>query len=613
MLNKSLKIFLCRPEWLICLALAVVTLFVFWQVRNSEFINYDDGKYIYENPHIQDGITWEGIQWALTADLLFDSPHADFWIPVTFLSHIFSSELFGMDASGHHLINLLFHVLNSVMLFCVLTRMTGTLWQSAFVAALFAVHPLHVESVAWVTERKDVLSTFFWMLTMWSYHRYTQNSSLHRYLLVFLALALGLMTKPMLITLPFVFLLLDFWPLGRLRLGHDRALWKLVWEKIPLFALSITSIIITYLALHQGGHIRSFEIYPLWTRIGNALVAYATYIGKMAWPQGLAVLYPHPGNTLPAWQMIGAGLFLMGISILVFRWTPRRPYLGVGWLWYLGTLFPVIGLLQAGLQSMADRYTYVPIIGLFIIIAWGISDLAIKWNIPRKVLNVSAVILLLILMVGTWLQVNHWRNSITLFEHTTAVTSNNYLAHHNLGSAYHKKERLGDAIREYKRGLAIKPDYFYSRMALGSAYETQGHLNEAIREYQKALILRPKNFIPYFALGSVFHKKGRLNDAIREYQRAVNIKPNFALAHHKLGTAYQEQGNLDEAIREYQRALSLSPGSEGIHNNLGVIYGRKGQWDIAIQEFNFALKLSPQFLEAGQNLKKALKKKEMGK
>jgi len=446
MFNKLLMIQRHSPERLISLFLILGAFSVFWPVLNFEFVNFDDDTYVSENPHIQDGLTWGGVQWAFLIDPGSGSQHADFWIPMTFISHMITIELFGLEPWGHHMVNLMIHIMNTLLLFWTLRRMTGSLWKSGFVAALFAIHPLHVESVAWVTERKDVLSTLFWILTIWVYAFYTKRPKFHRYLLVALTFSLGLMSKPIVMTLPFVLLLLDYWPLHRFRWGDHQTALKLVWEKTPLMALTGVCFVLTLLVQQKWETVGSLQTFPLGNRIGNALVSYVDYIGKMFWPMNLAVFYPHPGN-LPLEQIIVSALLLLAITILVIRWSPRAPYLVVGWLLFLGTLVPVIGLVQVGQQAMADRYTYIPLIGLFIIIAWGIPDLIAKWHYQKLFLSLGAGLILSALMVITWLQVQHWRNSISLFEHAIEVTGTNYVAYHNLGLAFQTEGYIGVPVR----------------------------------------------------------------------------------------------------------------------------------------------------------------------
>lgn len=468
-----------RLERLVCLLLIVATLAVFQQLPEYDFVNIDDYYYVTENVHVTRGLTREGIIWAFT------TLHANNWHPLTWLSHMLDCQLFGLKPGMHHLTNLLLHMANSTLLLLVLKRMTGALWRSAFAAALFALHPLHVESVAWVAERKDVLSTLFWLLTVWGYAGYVEYPGRNRYLLVLLFFALGLMAKPMLVTLPFILLLLDYWPLGRVKLWESReggsggiqrsSALHLVREKIPFFALTLASGIVTVVAQYKGGAVRSLNLLPLDVRIANALVSYVGYIGKMIWPQHLAIFYPHPG-ALPTWQVVGAGLLLLSLSIILLRAAGRFPYLGVGWLWYLGTLVPVIGLVQVGDQAMADRYTYVPLIGLFVLIAWGIPDLMARWRYRQIALTISAVIVVFCCTVSTWSHVKHWRNGTALFTHAVNVTADNALAHDGLGFALARQGRLDEAIAHYSEALRIKPGYAKARYNLEHALR---HVDES--------------------------------------------------------------------------------------------------------------------------------------
>ena len=380
--NVKKTLFNVRLGIWICFSLVISILCIYWQVRHFSFVNYDDPQYVTANYAVQAGLAFENIRWAFTA------VHANNWHPLTWLSHMLDCQIYGLDPGRHHLTNVLFHILNTLLLFLVFKKMTGALWKSAFVAALFALHPLHVESVVWVAERKDVLSTFFFMLTLWSYTRYVERTNLYNYLMVLLFFMLGLMTKPMLVTLPFVFLLLDYWPLQRFCFGSSDSngqrsfYWGLVWEKMPLFILSSASSVVTYLVQKSSGAVNSLAAIPFHVRIANALLSYVSYIEKMLWPEHLAVLYPYPNVILP-WKIVCAGLLLMMISVFIFRRLRSKPYLAVGWLWYLGTLVPVIGIVQVGAQAMADRYTYVPLIGIFFIAAWGGADLVTKWRFRK--------------------------------------------------------------------------------------------------------------------------------------------------------------------------------------------------------------------------------------
>ena len=521
---------------LISLFLIIVTLAAYWEVKNHEFINFDDGVYINENFHVKSGLTIKGVVWAFT------TTHASNWHPLTWLSHMLDCQLYGLNPGHHHLTNLLLHIANTLMLFLLLKKMTRTLWESSFVAAMFALHPLHVESVAWVAERKDVLSTFFWILTIWVYVYYAKRPNLNRYLLVILSFTLGLMSKPMLVTLPFVLLLLDYWPLCRMQLGQSDCdsksqitqsmnagknqshVLRLVLEKVPLFALTAASSFLTFFAQHQGGAVRSLELFPIETRAANALVSYTNYIGKMIFPYRLALFYPYP-QVLPIWQVMGAGLFLVCISILVIHSAKKHPYLLVGWLWYLGTLVPVIGLVQVGSQAMADRYTYIPLIGLFIMMARGIPNILAGWCYRRTILAISSAILFSSFIIITRGQVQHWSNSITLFEHTLHVTANNYMAHNQLG-------------------LALS---------------CQGKLQEALNIFSIAQQLKPNHPDAYNNLGVVLVQQGKIQEAIEHYSKAVRIKPNFSVAHFSLGLTYLLIGDSSSALEEYKILMTINP------------------------------------------------------
>lgn len=578
----------------VCLLLIVATLAVYWQVGNHEFINYDDHEYVIENRFVKKGFSLDGISWVFTAT------HATNWHPLTWLSHMLDCQLFGLKAGMHHLTSLLLHIANSILLFLVFRRMTGALWNSAFVAALFALHPLHVESVAWVAERKDVLSTFFWLLTMWSYAWYVSRPGINRYLLVLLFFIMGLMSKPMVVTLPFVLMLLDFWPLGRFRLkGADNVLntdipgssvSHLVREKIPLLLLSAVSCIVTFLVQQSGGAVSSLYILPLKIRIANALVSYASYIFKMILPYNLAVPYLDH-DILAWWKIAGAGLLLLTISWLALRVVRRNPYFTVGWLWYLGTLVPVIGLVQVGFQSMADRYTYIPLIGLFVIIAWGIPELVAGWRKRKIGLATLAVLLVSVLSVTTWIQLRYWKNSITLSQHALDVTENNFIAHSNFGNALSDKGDNAGAIEHYYESLYINPNYEPVHNNLGNVVAVEGKIDEAIRHYSDALKIRPDYALSHFNLGVMLEHKGKLNEAIEHYSKAVHIKPDYAKAHFKLGFAFAQQGNFEEALSHYYKSMELDPDfSAAVSYNIACIYARQKKITDSVEWLDKAVK-----------------------
>jgi tetratricopeptide (TPR) repeat protein len=551
----------------ICFCLAISTLSVYWKVHNYDFVNFDDDKYVSENRHVQVGMTLESITWAFTTN------HSSNWHPLTWLSHMLDYQFYGLNPGRHHLTNVLFHIANTLLLFFVFRKMTGHLWQSAFVASLFALHPLHVESVAWISERKDVLSTFFWMLTMWSYIWYVQHPRIDKYLLVLLFFMLGLMAKPMLVTLPFVLLLLDYYPLCRFHKSADSIhsrkrsiVFRLVLEKIPLFILVVMSSAMTFYAQKQGGVVASLDAIPIQARISNALISYVYYILKMIYPSKLAVLYPHP-VIFPWWQVTGACLLLLSISFLAIRFIKQRPYFVVGWLWYIGTLVPVIGLVQVGNQSMADRYTYIPLIGIFFIISWGTSEFIKRWYDAKIILPTIAAILF-IFMAVTFLQVGYWKNSITLFEHTLGVTNNSHIPHNNLGNALQAQGCIDDAVKHYVEAVRIKPYFAEAHNNLGTALQAQGRMDDAVKHYIEALRIKPDYEHAHYNLGNTLQAQGRMDDAIKHYVEAVRINPDFAEAHSNLGIALFHKKDIDGAIEHFRKALQIKPDYIQAKNNL---------------------------------------------
>ena len=443
-----------RTHIWISVMLAVITIAAFYRTLGNDFIvAYDDGSYITTNEDLQYGLSAEGIAWA------FSTNRCSNWHPITWLSHLLDFDLYGLDPAGHHATNLLLHLANVMLLFLFLRRLTRSEWRSAFVAALFAVHPLHVESVAWVAERKDVLSTLFWILTMWAYVRFVEQPDLRRRLTVIVLFALGLMSKPTLVTLPFTLLLLDYWPLGRLGQRKGQPLRKLIWEKWPLFLMSAVSSVITIWAQASGKSIVPSIELPMEWRVGNALISYIAYLWKMIWPVKMAVLYPWTQHGISYLQALGSLVLLVAITIAVFRFAGRRPYLKFGWLWYVITLVPVIGILQVGEQTIADRYTYVPLIGIFVMAAWlpGQWGTGVMGRLSRKALPIMAMALIAALMVSSWVYVGYWKNSISLCERAVAVTKDNFSMHLNLAIAYGEEERWQDSIREYREAIKILP------------------------------------------------------------------------------------------------------------------------------------------------------------
>ncbi len=617
------------------LVLALVTLAVFWQVRGHDFINLDDEQYVTHNPHVRGGLTAGNLTWALTTS------HASNWHPLTWLSHQLDVQFFGLDPAGHHLVSVFFHVANTLLLFFVLNRMTKTLWQSAAVAFLFALHPLHVESVAWVAERKDVLSTFFMLLTLWAYFIYTRSPGIVRMIPVVAFFALGLLSKPMLVTLPFILLLLDYWPLGRYyapekpasrplpgieapgkkkkqkkkeieerppvapeRMEPSAAAvvpWALVTEKIPLFALTILSSIITFLAQQKGGAMSPLEDISLLKRLGNALISYASYIVKTVFPQGLAVFYPYPAG-IAAWQVLGSAALVGTLTFLAVRCRKQYPFAFVGWFWYLGTLVPVIGIVQVGMQAMADRYTYVPHIGLFIAVVWGAGDLASRQPQGRKILAALTGVVFASLTVMTWNQISHWRSSITLFEHALRVTEQNSLAHLNFGVALNRTGKGSEAAEHYREALRINPNSSGGHFNLANYYFSTGQKDEALQHFKEAIRIRPDYANAHSNLGVLLASQRRFEEAAAHYEKALRIEPANAGFHYNYGAALANQGRLPEAAGQFRDALVLRPNYAEAHNDLGKVLMMEGKTAEAASHFREALRIKPNFTEARRNL-----------
>ncbi|MCJ7778701.1 MAG: tetratricopeptide repeat protein, partial [Sedimentisphaerales bacterium] len=595
----------CFHQFWVCAALTLATVAVFYQVCTHDFVNCDDPGYIYNNPNIQAGITLKAIEWAFTTG------YACFWHPLTWLSHMLDWQLFGSNPAGHHLTNLIFHIANTLLLFVVLKQMTGAMWQSAFVAALFALHPLHVESVAWVAERKDVLSIFFWLLTMWAYVRFANHPKITSYLMVVVLFALGLMAKPMLVTLPFVLLLLDYWPLERFnavispkrkKVSKKYSLAYLFIEKIPLFAMVLASCIVALIAQKKGGAIHTGENYTFLIRLANASISYLQYIIKMIWPTRLAFFYPHPGQNVSILYAAISGIFLLTITTSILRFAKERRYLVTGWLWYLGTLVPVIGFVQVGEHAMADRYSYITLTGLFIIIAWGLPDLLAKWRYKKIVLTLSALLIILAMTICTHLQLRYWRNSLTLFQRALDVTKDNYMAHFCIAKPLRKQGRLDEAIYHYSEVIRLRPDHFDAQITLAYALRDTGRLDEAIREYRKCLQMEPNDPNALNGLGVTLGQQGKLDQAVKCFTEALRIKPDSAEAHTNLGFVLTLQGSLDEAAVHLGEALRLDTNSEKAHYYLGQILAQRGKIDEAITHFEESLRLKPDWAEPMNDL-----------
>ena len=645
-------------DWVIAVSLVIATCLVYAQTARFDFVNWDDPRYVTANPHVRAGLTRSGAVWALTSG---DEAN---WFPLTRLSHMLDVQLFGEHAGPQHLVNVLLHAVAALLLFAFLHRATRARWPSAFVAFLFALHPAHVESVAWISERKDVLSACSWFLALWAYTRYAEHRvkgerAIGWYAAVSLAFAFGLMSKPMIVTLPFVLLLLDTWPLARKQKlvpclpdkvpaspvptfqaqlcpdvwpqgwngasmwqPHDfRALrWfhgarnqavtglvPLLLEKIPLFALAAAGAAATFLVQRHGGAVQSISSLPFALRLENALVSYIVYIAKTFWPSGLATFYPHP-RFIPAWQAILAAVALAAASALVLWQGAVRPYLAVGWFWFLGTLVPVIGLVQVGSQARADRYLHVPMVGLGITLAWAAAELAARRPQTARPLAALACASCAAMLASACVQTGYWANSETLFRRALAVTRDNDLAHYNLGVALQEEGQLPEAIAEFQATLRIQPDHAAAHNNLGNALsKTPGRLADAIAEYRTALRLDPSYAAAHNNLASALIQiPGHLPDAIAEYQAAVRLDPADAAAYNNLGDALLKSGRPAEAAAHLQTALRLDPDYVSAHNNLGLAFTRMGRLNDAIEQFQAAVRTNPRAASAYVNLGSAL-------
>jgi protein O-mannosyl-transferase len=601
-----------KSRLLISLLLMGMTLLVYTQVVHFQFVNFDDGGYVLNNLSVQVPLSLKSIFWALT------TTQAANWHPLTWVSYLLDYQLYGLNPGGYHLTNLLFHLANAVLLFLLLEKMTQGFWQSALVAALFAIHPLHVESVAWIAERKDVLSAFFWILTLGTYASYVERPGIYRYLLVLLTFVLGLMSKPMVVTLPFVLFLIDYWPLKRfviqipwkkgdrpignsIRSENQGASFQtLLAEKIPLFLLSAASAFMTYFAQQSAGAVN--QLIPWTTRCLNALVAYAVYLGKMFCPLHLSMFYPYQA-VLPIWQTLGAGLILGLISFgVLWKWK-RYPYLIIGWLWYLGTLVPVIGLVQVGSQSMADRYTYIPLIGLFVMMAWGTPDLLARWPGRKIFSGFTAGVILMSLSILSWVQVAYWQNSLTLFHHALNVSIRNYKAHDMLGFTLMDEGKLDEAIVHFREAIRLKPQYGSAYNNLGVALEKQGKIGPARVQYLEAIRVQPGCSEAYYNLGNIMSYQGNLEMAATYFREALKINKQYAEAYNNLGVVLLGQGRIEEAIRHNSKALTIKPFYADAHYNLANALVCAGKIDEALRHFQEALRIKPDYDKALNNLK----------
>ena len=580
---------------------------MFGQTLRHEFINYDDNAYVYQNPVVLRGLTLDGIAWSFT------HIHSGNWHPLTSMSHMLDCQFYGLNAGGHHFTNVLLHSIAVLLLFHVLRRMTATFWRSAFVAAIFAIHPLRVESVAWVAERKDVLSGVFFMLTLWAYFVYVRKPpSFFRYILMAGLFALGLMSKPSLVTLPFLLLLLDYWPLERFgkksrAQSETRSWWnrrsliqKIVLEKVPLLVLSAGSSFATVIA--QRHTMSSIELIPLTWRVENAVTSYCVYIWQMFWPARLAVFYPHPQNSLSFLEVSLAFAFLAGISAAVFLLRRNHPYLLVGWFWYLGMLVPMIGLVQVGWHARADRYTYLPQIGLYVMISWGAAAISASWRYRREILGLIVIGVVSALTWRTWVQTKYWQRSETLWMHTLAVTSDTEIAHNALGEDLLKRGHVEEAVAHFQTALRIRPGFLDAESNLGVSLLQQGKTDDAIVEFQKVLARNPKFAKGYFDMGAALLQKQELEEAIAQFRKAIELKPDYVEAHNNLAIALFQTGRIDEAITHWENCVAIDDDNAEAHNNLAVAFIRKGRVAEAIAHWQKTLQLEPERVGAQLSL-----------
>jgi protein O-mannosyl-transferase len=631
-----------RLPAILAFLLVIGTLVVYWPARQFEFINYDDEDYVYANPTVAKGLTTEGVKWAFTTGFIAN------WHPLTWLSHMLDCELWGVNSGAHHMMNVVFHTAATVALFFALLRMTRAAGRSAMVAALFALHPLHVGSVAWVAERKDVLSGLFWMLTMWAYVWYTERPGLWRYLLVAMTFTLGLMAKSMLVTLPCVLLLLDYWPLKRLvrtlslsdsgsagTLRPTRSVAMLITEKVPLFALSAAASVVTLMVQRAGGAVYDFaKELSLGARIANALVAYVSYLGKTLLPENLAALYPHPGHW-PVWQVVGATIILLLITMAVIAFAKPRPYLAMGWFWFLGTLVPVIGVVQVGEQYMADRYSYIPLVGIFIALVWWISDVLATVPQRKVAIGFATMVVLAMCVVGTRRQLGYWENSVKLFARTVELTTDNATAQYNLAQALSVRGYLKQSVPHYEEALRVRPNYPEALNNLGFTKALLGQLIEATNYYEKALKVAPRSAsahlnygfallnlgkpeeaatrfqtalkggaplaMAHFGYGRALLGTGKLDESMAEFREALRHDPSYAEAMFYLGLALVEKGDREQGVKEMRRAAELAPRAPDVHMQLGKVYTGQGKAREAVAEYKEALRLNANYPEALNN------------
>jgi tetratricopeptide (TPR) repeat protein len=578
-------------------ALIALSAAVYAPLAHFDFVKWDDPQYITDNASVLAGLSWRGVVWAFTTS------HGPYWHPLTWLSHMLDVQLFGLDAGGHHITNIAIHSATTIVIFMLLRRATGAVWRSAFVAALFAVHPLHVESVAWISERKDVLSALFWMLTLGAYGWYAARRSAGRYAVVLLLFACALMAKPMVVTLPFALLLVDVWPLERAAFDRRDGWIRLAVEKLPLLALAAGVGVLTVVLQRGQGALPGLETYPISLRAANALISYVAYIGMTIWPAHLAALYPYPSAMPEAWKIAAAALILIAISGAAIRVARTHPYFLAGWLWYLGTLVPVIGLIQSGEQAMADRFVYIPLVGLLVIVAWGIPDLLPEKGVRPLFAGLAAIALAACALVSRN-QVQYWADNLTLWQRVVDATGPNYRGQSNLAMALEDAGRVGDAIPHYSEALRINPGFVDAYDNLGLALANQGRTADAIALYSEVLRLKPNDADAHNNLGKILAEEGRTADAAAHFSEAARLRPAFSEAHNNFANALASEGKMDQAIAEYTEALRLKPDFADAHNGLGGALVTEGRLEEAMRHFEAAVRLDPAFEAAQRNLER---------
>jgi tetratricopeptide (TPR) repeat protein len=583
------------PIWTIvalCLAIAAAVWLVFGQTLGHQFVNFDDESYVYANPVVSRGLSWAAIAWA------FSHVVSHNWHPLTTISHMLDCQLFDLKPGEHHFTNVLLHTIAAILLLLALYRITGALWRSAFVAAIFAIHPLHVESVAWVSERKDILSAVFFMLILGAYANYVRKPTLPRYAVLSVFFALGLMSKPMLVTVPLVLLILDYWPLERFQ-NRVASVRTLLIEKIPLLILSIPISVITLMIQRHG--INSVENTSLPWRIGNAFVSIAIYLRQLVWPTDLAVFYPHLGNKLPFWQIAVAILLTVALTTVAFVVRKRRPWYLAGWLWYLVMLIPVIGIVQVGSQAHADRYSYLPQIGLYLALTWGIADLSMRWPNRQLLLNTATAVAIILLGYAAWKQTSYWRDSESLWAHALKVTESD-LAHERLASALLDKDRPDDAIVQAQLAVNINPSDAGAQNAFGVALARRGQPEAALPHFFKALEADPSLPRLQYNIANVLAAKGDTAQAKMYYENQLRLDPSLAEAHNNLANLFLHEGRFAEAADHLKAALRLKPNYADAHNNIAIVFSQEGRMQDAVEEWKRTLSIEPNNLDAHSNL-----------